>query len=78
MGGVWAPGGAKPPSGISVHPSVRTSTCGAKARITEIPEGGFAPPDPLGGKEIPEGGFAPQTLPRHHFKKFALRANFLK
>ena len=27
--------------------TVRTSTCGGKARATEIPEGGSAPPDPL-------------------------------
>ena len=35
---------------------------GGKARVTEIP-GGASPP---------------QTPPRQHFKKFALRANFLK
>ena len=37
--------------------TVRTSTCGGKARVTEIPE----------------GGKPPQTPPRHHFKKFALQ-----
>ena len=47
--------------------TVRTSSCGGKARVTEIP-GGRSPPDPpLGGKaqvtEIPEGGSAPPPRP---------------
>ena len=55
--------------------TVRTSTCGGKARVTEIPEGAKPPRPPPGGKaqvtEIPEGG--EETPPRHHFKKFVLQ-----
>ena len=57
--------------------TVRTSTCGGKARVTEIPEGAKPPRPPPGGKarvtEIPGGASPPQTPPRHHFKKFALQ-----
>ena len=35
--------------------TVRTSTCGGKARVTEIPEGGSAPPDPPGGQGTGNG-----------------------
>ena len=30
--------------------TARTSTCGGKARVTEIPEGDSAPPDPPGAR----------------------------
>ena len=57
--------------------TVRTSTCGGKARVTKIPGGRSHPDPPPGGKarvaEIPGGGKPPQTPPRHHFKKFALQ-----
>ena len=45
-------------------------------RVTEIPEGGFAPPDPPHG--ISWGGFAPPDPPTTTFQKICLRANFLK
>ena len=52
--------------------TVRTSTCGGKARVTEIPEGGSVRPDSPGGKarvtEIPEGGFAPPD-PHYNISK---------
>ena len=56
--------------------TVRTSSCGGKARVTEIP-GGRSPPDPPGGQGTgngdSRGALPPQTPPRHHFKKFALQ-----
>ena len=56
--------------------TVRTSSCGGKARVTEIP-GGRSPPDPPWGQGTRNGdswgGKPPQTPPRHHFKKFALQ-----
>ena len=56
--------------------TARTSSCGGKARVTEIP-GGRSPPDPSWGQGTGNGdswgGKPPQTPPRHHFKKFALQ-----
>ena len=67
---------------ISRFFTVRTSTCGGKARVTEIPEGGSAPPDPPGGKawvtEIPEGVFAPPDPPTTTFQKICPPGKFFE
>ena len=59
--------------------TVRTSTCGGKARATEIPEGGSAPPDPHGGKarvtEIPGRGASPEP-PTTPFQKICPPGKF--
>ena len=53
--------------------TVPTSSCGGKARVTEIPEGAKPPRPPPGGKarvtEIPEGGFAPHRPPHYNILK---------
>ena len=49
---------------------------GGKARVTEIPEGGFAPPDPP--TEFPEGGFAPPDPPTTTFQKICPPGKFFE
>ena len=49
---------------------------GGKAWVTEIPEGGFAPPDPP--TEFPEGGFAPPDPPTTTFQKICPPGKFFE
>ena len=63
--------------------TVRTSSCGGKAPVTEIPEGAKPPRPTPGGKarvtEIPEGGKAPPDPPTTPFQKICPSgANFWK
>ena len=56
--------------------TVRTSTCGGKARVMEIP-GGALPPGSLSRNFL--GGLRPpRSPPRQHFKKFALPGKFFE
>ena len=54
----------------------RHGRCGAKARVTEIPEEGFAPPDPL--TEFPEGGEALPDSPTTTFQKICPPGKFFE
>ena len=60
----------------------RTSTCGGKTRVTEIPGGAPPPSDLPGGKarvtEIPEGGFAPPDPPTTTFQKICPPGKFFE